>query len=93
MMIDRYTALKIFRLTRSDVSWRDYRQLRNMVTDAIKRKKNSFFKYNIGTKSSEEMWRNLKFFIGVSQRKKSCDVVRKRWAVDEINQHFNDIIP
>lgn len=91
MIIDRDRALKKYRITNNPRHWKNYKQLRNMVTVAIKREKKAYYATKLKNKSSKEIWSTLKNILNTN--KKDTILPDNINNVDMCNNYFINAVP
>ena len=94
---ERNAAYKQFLRARTDVNHRNYKIIRNAVTDAVRRAKREFFMQ--GAKSgSRHFWRHIKQCTGLGKIKTlatpwPCNTINAtRLSADRVNKSLIDII-
>lgn len=93
MMKDRDEALSKFKKTKNLQHWKDYKQLRNLVTRIVKHEKKIFCKINIEkNKSTKNMWGNIRKIFH-DHDKRDIQLPSNFDNVNLINDHFVNSIP
>lgn len=88
----REKAFTKYKQTRSENDFNAYKNLRNYVTGAIRREKQAYLSHALKNKDSKTTWNTLRTLDIVN--KKSCHELPDNLKnVDDINLHFNNIIP
>ncbi|XP_045470615.1 uncharacterized protein LOC123677920 [Harmonia axyridis] len=93
MMKDRDEALSKFKKTKNLQHWKDYKQLRNLVTRIVKHEKKIFCKINIEkNKSTKNMWGNIRKIFH-DHDKRDIQLPSNFDNVNLMNDHFVNSIP
>lgn len=92
MMLLRDNALKLYKFTRGAADWQAYKDLRNIVTVAVKREKKAYYNHTLNNAhTSKSTWRLLK---SLNFSKSASNVIPDNLAdVNLINDYFVDSVP
>lgn len=91
MMSIRDLALRRYKITRISEDWKAYKQLRNIVTVAVKREKKIYYNSKLNQCNSRTAWPLLKSLDIISR--KSLNLPPGLANVDDINNHFVESVP
>lgn len=91
MMRLRDDAFKYYRRTKRQVDWQNYKNLRNIVSTAVKREKKAYYNTTVGSCPSNLLWSHLKSVNLIPS--KITKLPHDLSDVEKINSHFIQSVP
>lgn len=87
MIKERNNRLSKFKKTNNPVDWEAYKELRNMVTSAIRQEKKAYLNFTYQTGNNKDIWRAISD-INIYNKQKKPDLPDNLKRPDDINSFF-----